>query len=89
MTVVAVLALAVVGTGRRSPIAPMSDRPAPVAPDHQGRQQPTKVVPAPGDGAAARTPDRMLPGDGRKIVSREEAPVDVNSKSGPRVVFRR
>jgi hypothetical protein len=42
----------------------------------------------PGDGAAAKTPDRMVPGDGgEKIVSREEAPVDVNSRSGPRVVF--
>ena len=30
----------------------------------------------------------MLPGDGgEKIVSREETPVDVNAKSGPRVVF--
>ena len=49
---------------------------------------PTKVVPAPGDGAASKTPDRMLPGDGgEKLVSREETPVDVNSKSGPRVVF--
>jgi hypothetical protein len=33
-------------------------------------------------------PDRMSAGDGtEKIVPREEAPVDVNSKSGPRVVF--
>jgi len=39
-------------------------------------------------GAASKTPDRMLSGDGgEKLVSREEAPVDVNSKSGPRVVF--
>ncbi len=38
---------------------------------------------------AAKTPDRMVPGDGgEKLVSREETPVDVNSRSGgPRVVF--
>jgi SPOR domain len=33
-------------------------------------------------------PDRLAAGDGtEKIVPREEAPVDVNAKSGPRVVF--
>jgi hypothetical protein len=47
------------------------------------------VMPAPSDGAASKTPDRLLPGEGgEKLVSREETPVDVNSKSGgPRVVF--
>jgi hypothetical protein len=89
MTVVAVLALAVVGTGaafayRTYVGAPRSGDPPIIKADNS----PTKVVPAPGDGAAAKTPDRMLPGDGgEKIVSREETPVDVNSKSGPRVVF--
>ena len=39
-------------------------------------------------GCRARCPDRMAAGDGaEKIVPREEAPVDVNAKSGPRVVF--
>jgi hypothetical protein len=48
---------------------------------------PTKIVPAPADGVA-KTPDRMLPGDGgEKIVSREETPVDVNSKAGPRIAY--
>ena len=38
--------------------------------------------------ASRKTPDRMVPGDGgEKLVSREETPVDVNSKAGPRVVF--
>ncbi len=89
MTVVAVLALAVVGTGaafayRTYVGSPRTGEPPIIKADNS----PTKVVPAPGDGAAAKTPDRMLPGDGgEKIVSREEAPVDVNSKSGPRVVF--
>jgi hypothetical protein len=88
MTVVAVLALAVVGTGaayayRTYVGTPRSGEPPIIKADNS----PTKVVPAPGD-AAAKTPDRMLPGDGgEKIVSREETPVDVNSKSGPRVVF--
>jgi hypothetical protein len=89
MTVVAVLALAVVGTGaafayRTYVGIPRTGEPPIIKADNS----PTKVVPAPGDSAAAKTPDRMLPGDGgEKIVSREESPVDVNSKSGPRVVF--
>ena len=89
MTVAAVLALAVVGTGaafayRTYVGSPRSGEPPIIKADNS----PTKVVPAPGDGASAKTPDRMVPGDGsEKIVSREEAPVDVNSKSGPRVVF--
>ena len=49
---------------------------------------PTKIVPAPADGVA-KTPDRMVPGDGaEKLVSREETPVDGTEKiGGPRVVF--
>lgn len=89
MTVVAVLALAVVGTGaafayRTYVGSPRSGEPPIIKADNS----PTKVVPAPGDSGAAKTPDRMVPGDGgEKIVSREETPVDVNSKAGPRVVF--
>src|SRR5258705_7644660 len=89
MPVVAVLALAVVGTGAASAYrtyagTPRSGEPPIIKADNS----PTKVVPVPGDSAAVKTPDRMLPGDGgEKIVSREESPVDVNSKSGPRVVF--
>lgn len=88
MTVVAVLALAVVGTGaafayRTYVGSPRSGEPPIIKADNS----PTKVM-APSDGSASKTPDRMVTGDGgEKIVSREEAPVDVNSKSGPRVVF--
>ena len=90
MTVAAVLALAVVGTGaafayRTFVGSPRSGEPPIIKADNS----PTKVVPAPSDAGAAKTPDRMLPGDGgEKLVSREETPVDVNSRSGgPRVVF--
>ena len=90
VTVVAVLALAVVGTGaafayRTFVGSPRSGEPPIIRADNS----PTKIVPAPADGAAGKTPDRLMPGDGgEKLVSREEAPVDVNSRSGgPRVVF--
>jgi hypothetical protein len=46
-------------------------------------------MPAPPDGSA-KVPDRLAMGDGtEKLVPREEAPVDVNTRSigGPRVVF--
>jgi hypothetical protein len=90
MTVAAVLALAVVGTGaafayRTFVGSPRSGEPPIIRADNS----PTKVVPAPSDAGAGKNPDRMLPGDGgEKLVSREETPVDVNSRSGaPRVVF--
>jgi hypothetical protein len=87
VTVAVVLALAVVGTGaafayRTYVGSPRSGEPPIIRAD----AGPTKVVPAPSDGA--KLPDRMATGDGaEKIVPREEAPVDVNAKSGPRVVF--
>jgi hypothetical protein len=90
ITVAAVLALAVVGTGaalayRTYVGSPRSGEPPIIKADNS----PTKVVPAPSDGGASKTADRMLPGDGgEKLVSREETPVDLNSRSGaPRVVF--
>src|SRR3979411_1760378 len=88
MTVVAILALAVVGTGgafayRTYVGAPRSGEPPIIRAD----AGPTKIVPAPADGTA-KLPDRLVSGDGtEKIVSREEAPVDVNARAGPRVVF--
>jgi hypothetical protein len=88
ITVVVVLALAVVGTGaafayRTYAGSPRSGEPPIIRAD----AGPTKIVPAPSDGSA-KVPDRMTAGDGtEKIVPREEAPVDVNAKSGPRVVF--
>ena len=90
MTVAAVLALAVVGTGaafayRTYVGSPRSGEPPIIRADNS----PTKVVPAQSDAGASKTPDRMPSGDGgEKLVSREETPVDVNSRSGgPRVVF--
>lgn len=89
MTVAAILALAVVGTGAAFAYktymgSPRSGEPPIIKADNT----PTKVVPAPSD-SSAKVPDRMVSGDGsEKIVPREEAPVDVNAKAGgPRVVF--
>ncbi len=88
VTVVVVLALALLGTGAafayRTYIgSPRSGEPPIIRAD----TGPTKIVPTPLD-ANAKLPDRMAPGDGtEKIVPREEAPVDVNAKSGPRVIF--
>ncbi|MEA2795669.1 MAG: hypothetical protein QOI87_3049 [Bradyrhizobium sp.] len=88
ITVVVVLALAVVGTGaafayRTYLGTPRTGEPPIIKAD----AGPTKIVPAPADGTP-KVPDRMAAGDGaEKIVPREEAPVDVNAKSGPRVVF--
>lgn len=89
MTVAAILALAVVGTGAafayKSYVgSPRSGEPPIIKADNT----PTKIVPAPTD-SSAKVPDRMVTGDGtEKIVPREEAPVDVNARAGgPRVVF--
>ena len=90
VTVAAVLALAVVGTGaafgyRTYVGSPRSGEPPIIKADNS----PTKLVPAPSDAATSKNPDRMVPGDGgEKLVSREERPVDLNARSGPpRVVF--
>jgi hypothetical protein len=88
VTVAIVLALAVVGTGaafayRTFVGSPRSGEPPIIKAD----AGPTKIVPAPSDGTA-KVPDRMASGDSaEKIVPREEAPIDVNAKSAPRVVF--
>jgi len=89
MTVAAILALAVVGTGAAFAYktyvgSPRSGEPPIIKADNT----PTKIVPAPSD-SSAKVPDRMVTGDGsEKIVPREEAPVDVNARAGgPRVVF--
>ena len=89
MTVAAILALAVVGTGAAFAYktyvgSPRSGEPPIIKADNT----PTKIVPAPTD-SAAKVPDRMASGDGsEKIVPREETPVDVAAKAGgPRVVF--
>jgi SPOR domain len=88
ITVAAVLALAVLGTGgafayRNFIGSPRSGEPPIIKADNS----PTKIVPAQSD-SAQKTPDRMTFGDGNeKLVPREETPVDVNARSGPRVVF--
>jgi len=89
MTVAAVLALAVIGTGaafayRTYVGSPRSGEPPIIKADNT----PTKVMPAPSD-SSGKTPDRMPTGDGsEKLLSREETPVDVNTRAaGPRVVF--
>jgi hypothetical protein len=86
---VALLALAVIGTGSalayRTYVASKSSGEPPII---KADNSPTKVVPAPSDNTG-KTPDRMAMGDGtEKLVSREEAPVDINARAaGPRVVF--
>jgi SPOR domain len=88
MTIAIVLALAVVGTGAafayRSYVGASRSGEPPIIRADAG---PTKIVPSPAD-ATTKLPDRMLAGDGtERIVPREEAPVDVNARSNPRVVF--
>jgi SPOR domain len=91
VTVIAVLALAVVGTGAafayRSYVGSTRSGDPPII---RADNSPTKIVPSPGD-STTKTPDRMpAGGEGtEKIVPREEAPVDISGKagSGPRVVF--
>ena len=84
VTIAAVLALSVVGTGaafayRTFVGSPRSGEPPIIKADNS----PTKVVPAQSDGGASKIHDRMPSGGGgERLVSREEAPVDVNSKSG-------
>jgi cytoskeletal protein RodZ len=88
VTVAAVLALAVVGTGaafayRTYVGSPRSGEPPIITADNS----PTKVVPAQSDGGASKIPDRMPSGGGgERLVSREEAPVDINSRSGASLV---
>ncbi|MGB9118281.1 SPOR domain-containing protein [Bradyrhizobium sp.] len=87
-TVIVVLALAVLGTGGafayRTYMGSVRSGEPPIIRADAG---PTKIVPAPADGST-KVPDRMSSGAGtEKIVPREEAPVDVNARSGPRVVF--
>jgi len=92
MTIVAVLALAVIGTGtafayRTYMGSSRSGEPPIIKADNT----PTKVVPMPQDSGNGKLPDRLSAGDStEKLVPREEAPVDVNTRSiggGPRVVF--
>jgi SPOR domain len=88
VTVAAILALAVVGTGAafayRSFVGSVHSGEPPII---RADNSPTKIMPAQPD--SAKVPDRLASGDGtEKIVPREEAPVDINANAGgPRVVF--
>jgi hypothetical protein len=88
VTVVVILALAVLGTAaafayRTYVGLPRGGEPPIIKAD----AGPTKIVPAPAD-PNAKVPDRLAAGDGtEKIVPREEAPVDVNAQPAPRMVF--
>ncbi len=85
VTVAAVLALAVVGTGAALAYQNLCWLSAQRLSRRSSRadNSATKVVPAQSDGGASKIPDRMPPGDGgEKLVSLDEAPVDVNSKLG-------
>ena len=81
VTVAAALALTVVGTvAYRTYVgSPRSGEPPIITADNSA----TKVVPTQSDGDASKAPGRIPPGDGgEKLVSRDEARIDVNSKSG-------
>jgi SPOR domain len=88
VTVAAVLALAVIGTGaafayRTYVAAPRASEPPIIKADNS----PTKIVPAPSDNSN-KLADRVAAEGAEKIVPREESPVDINAKpGGPRVVF--
>jgi SPOR domain len=88
-TVVAILALAVVGTGGafayKSYFSTSRNGEPPII---KADNSPTKIMASPAD-SAPKVPDRLLGGDGsEKLVSREETPVDLSrSAGGPRVVF--
>ena len=81
VTVAAALALAVVGTVAYRTYfgSPRSGEPPIITADNSA----SKVVPTQSDGDASKAPGRIPPGDGgEKLVSRDEARIDVNSKSG-------
>jgi hypothetical protein len=88
VTVAAALALAVVGTGAaltyRTYVGSPRSGETPII---RADISQTKVMPVQSDGVASKIPDRMPPSDGgEKLVSREEAPVDVDARFGaPRV----
>lgn len=89
MTVVFVVLLAVVGTGaafayRTFVGSPRSGEPPVIKAD----AGPNKVIPpGAGDGSGKQITDRVGDKTTERMVSREEQPVDVNAKTGPRVVF--
>jgi SPOR domain len=91
ITVVVVLALAVVGTGAafayRTFVGPSRSGEPPIIRADAG---PNKMIPPSqsGDSSGKLIQDRMTGGGTEKLVSREEQPVDIpDGKTAPRVVF--
>jgi hypothetical protein len=88
LTVAAVLALAVVGTGAafayRTYLGPARSGDPPII---RADNTPTKIIPTSAD--SGKNSDRLPTGDGtEKLVPREETPVDVNARAaGPRMVL--
>jgi SPOR domain len=88
LTVAAVLALAVVGTGAafayRTYLGPTRSGDPPII---RADNTPTKIIPTSTD--SGKNSDRVPAGDGsEKLVPREETPVDVNARAaGPRMVL--
>jgi hypothetical protein len=82
-TVAAVLALAVVGTvaafAYRTYVGSARSGEPPII---RADNSPTKVVPTQSTDGSFKIPDMPSGGGGERLVSREEAPVDVNSRSG-------
>ncbi|WP_315704132.1 MULTISPECIES: SPOR domain-containing protein [unclassified Bradyrhizobium] len=87
-TVFAILALGVLGTGGAFGYKTyFSTTRSGEAPIIKADNSPTKIMASPAD-STPKVPDRLIGDGGEKLVSREETPVDVNSRSvGPRVVF--
>lgn len=88
MTVVVVLLLAVVGTGaafayRTFVGSPRSGEPPVIRAD----AGPNKVIPPGAGDGSSKIADRVGDKSAERVVSREEQPVEVNAKTGPRVVF--
>jgi len=89
MTVVAVVLLAVVGTGaafayRTFVGSPRSGEPPIIKAD----AGPNKLIPpGAGDGSGKQITDRLGEKSAERVVTREEQPVDMNARTGPRVVF--
>ncbi len=89
-TVAAVLVLAVVGTGAAFAYRTLvgSSHRSGEPPIIKADPGPNKVIPPGSEGAGKQIYDRV--GDGKateRMVPREEQPVDVTAKTGPRVVF--
>jgi hypothetical protein len=88
VTVLAVLALAVVGTAAAFGYRAMfgtAGTPVP-PPVIRADPRPSKVVPVAGDANAKPIQDR-IGGDAERVVSREETPIDPSRASNPRVIF--